>query len=334
MASTHREISLPNVLFEALGLAAGVAGKTLHYAIESAANHLCASTSSGSVHDTVDYQAMVELGTFDDWLIERVLHCASPCVNAPLLEHEWVVFVATIGARVKYFSVEKVNRGAGNRSTMEMHEGLTLADVMERSGTDGEPRTSPRRLVDEFVPSSPPALRAVMSHILEHMIRPFSVLEHNCHDFACEVCALVRLAGAAPSGPAPPTVPPPPASATETPPPQEGTGSAVLEPLATADAVQCEAELAVDPPAEEAVSATPLTASSPADDDQVQDDSSAAATANADDLPLPTNENANDEAPATVAAPAPTATADAADGSDGSWEMVSVADEASDDTRR
>ena len=147
---------------------------------------------------TVDYLAMVEHGTFDGYLITRVAHCASPIEKtANLLEHEFVVLEAKHeDGRVRYFSLEKVNRGAGQTSTIEMYEGARVCHVFNRLGEDGPARQTPRRRL-EFVPEAGIPLRRILWHCFKHMDKPFSVHAHNCQDFANELVDLLRLTGQA-----------------------------------------------------------------------------------------------------------------------------------------
>ena len=155
--STH---DLPSFLRDALGLAGSLAATAVGICADVTASHLCASASSSSTVMTVDYLAMVEHGTFDGYLITRVAHCASPIEKtANLLEHEFVVLEAKHeDGRVHYFSLEKVNRGAGQTSTIEMYEGARVCHVFNRLGEDGPARQTPRRRL-EFVPEAGIPLR-------------------------------------------------------------------------------------------------------------------------------------------------------------------------------
>lgn len=140
---------------------------------------------------------MVELGHFDGYIITRVAHCASPIEQVGnILEHEFVTIEATLPAsgEQRFFSLEKVNRGSNRRSTIEFHEGPRETDVFHRAGADGPPRQTPRRRLD-FVPASPVPLRRILAHAFAHMDKPFSVLGHNCQDFATELIDIIRLAG-------------------------------------------------------------------------------------------------------------------------------------------
>ena len=196
-------VKLPSLLWEALEFAGTVAATTLVVCADVAANKLCASASSSSPHDTVDYLAMVELGAFDGFYISRVAHCASPLPQVGnILEHEFVVIETKGEGRVRYFSLEKVNRGAGNLSTIEMHEGTRISDVFSKSGADGPPRPSPRRRL-ELVPEVAVPLRRVLQHVFSHMDKPFSVHSHNCQDFAIELVDLIRLVASEPPAGAP-----------------------------------------------------------------------------------------------------------------------------------
>ena len=118
MSSSTRSHSLPTFLRDAMELAGQFAAATAGAFADVAANNLCASASSSSSTRTVDYLAMVEHGVFDGYLITRVAHCASPIQKTGnLLEHEFVVIEAkNEGGRVRFFSLEKVNRGAGQTS--------------------------------------------------------------------------------------------------------------------------------------------------------------------------------------------------------------------------
>ena len=42
----------------------------------------------------------------------------------------------------RFFSLEKVNRGQGRTSTIEMHEGPRVGDVFHRAGADGQAHLS------------------------------------------------------------------------------------------------------------------------------------------------------------------------------------------------
>ena len=191
-------VTFVDLLKGAFDLAGAVAGATVRVCADATANTLCASTSpSLSAFDVVDYAAMVELGHFDGYVITRVTHCASPIEQVGnILEHEFVVLEATLagsGER-RFFSLEKVNRGSNRRSTIEMHEGPRETDVFHRAGADGPARQTPRRRL-EFVPASPVPLRRILAHAFAHMDKPFSVLSHNCQDFATELVDIIRLAG-------------------------------------------------------------------------------------------------------------------------------------------
>ena len=189
-------MTLVDLLKGAFDLAGAVAGATVRLCADATANHLCASTSL-SAFDVVDYSAMVELGHFDGYVIARVTHCASPIEQVGnILEHEFVVIEATLSGSVerRFFSLEKINRGSNRRSTIEMHEGPRAADVYNHAGADGPPRQAPRRRL-EFVPASPVPLRRILAHAFAHMDKPFSVLSHNCQDFATELVDIIRLAG-------------------------------------------------------------------------------------------------------------------------------------------
>lgn len=188
MAATR--INVPSLFSEVLEFAA----HAVAVCADTAANKLCASASSSSTVDTVDYLAMVELGAFDGYDITRVAHCASPLPQTGnILEHEFVVIEAKGEERTRFFSLEKVNRGSGNLSTIEMHEGARVSEVFNKAGADGPPRESPRRRL-EVVPEAPVPLRRVLQYVFSHMDKPFSVHSHNCQDFASEVVDLIRLA--------------------------------------------------------------------------------------------------------------------------------------------
>jgi len=203
-----KQVSLGDLLWAGLDLVGHVAASTVRVCAESAATNLCASTSSFSAYDTADYKGMVELGLFDDFSITRVAHCASPIERVGnILEHEFVVIEARhASGEVRFYSLEKVNRGQGKTSTIELHDGPRIIDVFHRAGADGPPRNAPRRRL-EFAPTAPVPLRRIFSHVFVHMDKPFSVLSHNCQDFATELVDIIRLAGdAQPLPTAPPAI--------------------------------------------------------------------------------------------------------------------------------
>jgi hypothetical protein len=189
--------ALPSFLRDALDFAGSFAATAVGICADVTASHLCASASSSSTVMTVDYLAMVEHGMFDGYLITRVAHCASPIEKtANLLEHEFVVLEAKHEGRVRFFSLEKVNRGAGQTSTIEMYEGSRACHVFNQLGVDGPSRQTPRRRL-EFVPEAAVPLRRILWHCFKHMDKPFSVHAHNCQDFASELIDLLRLTGQA-----------------------------------------------------------------------------------------------------------------------------------------
>ena len=195
--------ALPSFLRDALEFAGSFAATAVGVFADVTASHLCASASSSSTVTTVDYLAMVEHGMFDGYLITRVAHCASPIEKtANLLEHEFVVIEAKHEGRVRFFSLEKVNRGAGQTSTIEMYEGSRACHVFNQLGVDGPSRQTPRRRL-EFVPEAGVPLRRILWHCFKHMDKPFSVHSHNCQDFASELIDLLRLTGQASAAPEP-----------------------------------------------------------------------------------------------------------------------------------
>ena len=195
--------ALPSFLRDALEFAGSFAATAVGVFADVTASHLCASASSSSTVTSVDYLAMVEHGMFDGYLITRVAHCASPIEKtANLLEHEFVVIEAKYEGRVRFFSLEKVNRGAGQTSTIEMYEGSRACHVFNQLGVDGPSRQTPRRRL-EFVPEAGVPLRRILWHCFKHMDKPFSVHSHNCQDFASELIDLLRLTGQASAAPEP-----------------------------------------------------------------------------------------------------------------------------------
>ena len=164
--------ALPSFLRDVLDFAGTFAATAVGICADVTASHLCASASSSSTVMTVDYLAMVEHGMFDGYLITRVAHCASPIEKtANLLEHEFVVIEAKHEERVRFFSLEKVNRGAGQTSTIEMYEGERACHVFNQLGVDGPSRQTPRRRL-EFVPEAAVPLRRILWHCYKHMVTP------------------------------------------------------------------------------------------------------------------------------------------------------------------
>ena len=195
--------SSSSFLQDALEFAGHFAATAVGVCADVAATHLCASASSSSSTQTLDYLAMVEHGVFDGYLITRIAHCASPIQKTGnLLEHEFVVIEAKNEGRVRFFSLEKVNRGAGQTSTIEMHEGSRACHVFNQLGVDGASRQTPRRRLG-FEPEAAVPLSTILRHCFKHMDKPFSVHSHNCQDFASELIDLIRLTAQASAVPEP-----------------------------------------------------------------------------------------------------------------------------------